>query len=130
MFKQLKFYYIAVSLPFILLLTGAAFFHEAIGSTISRNPHPQINYTIFCIILFGGLLILLSVHKLIHEAKMIVEYSRARKTNSDLATLQKMANSYTGDISYVLQMVAASGGRSISHQEQAAIEHELTNARN
>ncbi|MGB9081169.1 MAG: hypothetical protein WCD00_07700 [Desulfuromonadaceae bacterium] len=130
MFKQLKFYYIAVSLPFILLLTGASFFHEAIRSTISRNPHPQINYTIFCIILFGGLLILLSVHKLIHEAKMIVEYSQARKANSDLATLQNMANSYTGDISYVLQMVAASGGRSISHQEQAAIEHELINARN
>jgi len=130
MFKQLKFYYIAVSLPFILLLTGASFFHEAIRSTISRNPHPQINYTIFCIILFGGLLILLSVHKLIHEAKMIVEYSKARKANSDLVTLQNMANSYTGDISYVLQMVAASGGRSISHQEQAAIEHELINARN
>ena len=51
------------------------------------------------------------------------------RANTDLATLQKMANSYTGDISYVLQMLAATGGRSISHQEQVAIEHELTNAR-
>ena len=41
-----------------------------------------------------------------------------------------MANSYTVDISCLLQMVAASSGRSISHQEQVAIEHELTNARN
>lgn len=129
MFKQLKFYYLAVSTPFILLLTGAAFFHEGIKSTILRNPHPQINYTIFCIILFGGTLILISVHKLMHEAKTIVEYSRARKAGTDLGTLQGMANSYTGDISYVLQMVATSGGRSISHQEQAAIENELTNAR-
>ncbi len=129
MFKQLKLYYIAVSLPFIFLLTGSAIFYQAIRSTIHSNPHPQINYTIFCIILFGGSLILLSVHKLVHEAKTIVEYSKARKANTDLATLQEMANSYTGDISYVLQMVTASGGRSISHQEQAAIEHELNNAR-
>lgn len=129
MFKQLKLYYIVVSLPFILLLTGSAVFFEAIRSTIIRNPHPQINYTIFYIILFGGSLILLSVYKLMHEAKTIVEYSKARKANTDLATLQEMANNYTGDISYVLQMVAASGGRSISHQEQVAIEHELINAR-
>jgi hypothetical protein len=129
MFKHLKLYYIVVSLPFILLLTGSAFFYEAIRSTITRNPHPQINYTIFCIILFGGTLILLSVHKLMHEAKTILEYSKARRANTDLATLQKMANNYSGDISYVLQTVAASGGRSISHQEQASIEHELANAR-
>jgi hypothetical protein len=129
MFKQLKLYYIAVSLPFILLLTGSAIFYEAIRSTIIRNPHPQINYTIFCIILLGGTLILMSVHKLVFEAKTILEYSNARKANADLTTLQKMANSYTGDISCVLQMVATSSGRSISPQEQAAIEHELTNAR-
>ncbi len=129
MFKQLKLYYIAVSLPFVFLLVGAALFSQAIRSTIHSNPHPQINYTIFCIILSGGILILLSVHKLVHEAKTIVEYSKTRKANTDLATLQEMANNYTGDISYVLQMVTASAGRSISHQEQAAIEHELNNAR-
>lgn len=41
-----------------------------------------------------------------------------------------MANNFTGDLSYLLQMVAASGGRSISHQEQTAIEHEHTSTRN
>ena len=129
MFKNLKLYYVVVSLPFILLLTGSALFHNAISSTIVRNPHPQINYAIFCIIIFGGVLILLSVHKLMHEARTIVEYSQAIHANTDVATLQKMADSYTGDIAYLLQMVAASAGRSISHQEQASLSHELANAR-
>jgi hypothetical protein len=129
MFKNLKLYYVVVSLPFVLLLTGSALFHNAISSTIVRNPHPQINYAIFCIIIFGGIIVLLSVHKLMHEARTIVDYSRAIHANTDAATLQKMADSYTGDIANLLQMVAASTGRSISHQEQASIDHELSNAR-
>jgi hypothetical protein len=129
MFKNLRLYYVVVSLPFVLLLTGSALFHNAISSTIVRNPHPQINYAIFCIIIFGGVLILLSVHKLMHEARTIVDYSNAIHANTAVATLQKMAESYTGDIAYLLQMVAASAGRPISHQEQASISHELANAR-
>ena len=129
MFKRLNYYYVVVSLPFVLLLLGVLYFHEAINSTIIRNPHPQINYAIFCVILFGGVLILVSAYRLMLAAKTIVDYSRAVHTDTDAATLQKMADSYSGDISYVLQMLAASGGRSISHQEQVSIEHELENAR-
>lgn len=129
MFKQLKLYYVIVSLPFILLLSGSVYFYDAIRKTIVSNPHPQINYAIFYIILFGGTLILLSVHRLMNEAKTIVAYSKAVHDNADLATLQQLADTFTGDISYVLQMVTASGGRSISHQEQASIEHELANMR-
>ena len=129
MFKQLKVYYVLVSLPFAFLLIGSAFFFDAIKGTISRNPHPQINYTIFVIILFGGLFIILNVHRLIREAKTLVEFSGAIRAKSDSATLQEMASSYTVDISCLLQMIAASTGRAISHQEQVAIEHELANAR-
>jgi len=129
MFKKLNIYYIFVTLPFALLLVGSAAFFDAIMLTITRNPHPQINYAIFVIILGGGVLITLSAHRLVREAKTLMAYSGAVRANTDWVTLQKMANNYTGDISYLLQMVAASGGRSISHQEQAAIEHELTKAR-
>jgi len=121
MFKNLKLYYVVVSLPFILLLTGSAVFHNAISSSLIRLPHPPINYAIFCIIIFGGILILLSVHKLMHEAKTIVGYSNAIHANTDAATLQKMDDSYSGDIAYLLKMVTASSGRSISHMEQTSI---------
>lgn len=129
MFKQIRFYFVIVSLPFVLLLGGSAYFFSAIRKTILSNPHPQINYTIFYIILFGGSLILLSAYRLLHEARTIREYSEAIRSKYDLASLQALVGTYTGDISYVLQMLVATGGRSISHQEQVAIEHELTNAR-
>jgi hypothetical protein len=129
MFKQLKIYYVLVSLPFALLLIGSVAFFDAIKGTIDRNPHPQINYTIFVIILFGGVFIILNAHRLIREAKPLVEFTGAIRAKTDLATLHEMVNRYTGDISCLLQMVASSTDRSISHQEQVAIEHELANAR-
>ena len=129
MFKQLKVYYIFVTLPFAMLLIGAAVFFEAIKGTIIRNPHPQINYVIFVIILVGGVFIILNTRRLLREARTIVVYSAAIRAKTDLPTLQEMADRFTGDIACLLQMVTASAGRSISHQEQVAIEHELTNAR-
>lgn len=128
MFKQLRMYYLYVILPFALLLVGAISYFDAIRSTIIRNPHPQINYTIFVIILIGGTLIIRCAIQLMREAHALTEFSAAIRNNTDLATLQDMAIAYDGDISYVLRMIAASGGRPISQQEQTAIEHELTKA--
>ena len=130
MFKQLKIYYLFVTLPFAMLLVGSVAFFDAIKKTITSNPHPQINYVIFLIILFGGVLITLSACHLVREAKILKEYSEAIHVNTDWTTLQKMANNYTGDLSYVLQMLAGSGGRFISHQEQTAIGHEHSAAKN
>lgn len=128
MLKQLRIYYLYVVLPFALLLLGSIAYFDAIKATITRNPHPQINYTIFVIILVGGTLIIRSVHQLTREARILAEFSTAIRANTDLATLQAMAINYDGDISYVLRMIAASGGRTISQQEQTAIEHELVKA--
>ncbi len=129
MIKQLKIYYVLVSLPFVFLLTGSALFFKAITLTITRNPHPQINYTIFSIILVGGVLILMNTKRLVREAATMVDFSKAIRAKEDLESLKERANGYTGAIACLLQMVASSGGRSISHQEQVAIEHELANAR-
>jgi hypothetical protein len=125
MYKRLRIYYLYVSLPFLLLLLGAAVYFEAIKKTIVSNPHPQINYAIFVIIVLGGILIIRSVFRLMYEAKALSEFSTAVRDGTDLAALQSMAINYDGDIAYVLRMIAASGGRSITHQEQVAIEHEL-----
>lgn len=128
MFKQLRMYYLYVILPFALLLVGAVSYFDAIKSTIVRNPHPQINYTIFVIIVIGGSLIIRCAIQLMREARTLTQFSAAIRDNTDLATLQDMAIAYDGDISYVLRMIAASGGRPISQQEQTAIEHELVKA--
>ena len=129
MLKQLNLYFLFVTLPFALLLLGSTIFIDAIAKTITRNPHPQINYAIFVIILGGGIFILLNARRLVREARILVEYSAAIRAKTDTLALQEMTNRFVGDIACLLQMVAASAGRSISHQEQAAIEHELINTR-
>lgn len=129
MFKQLKIYYVLIALPFALLLTGSTIFFSAIKMTITRNPHPQINYTIFVIILVGGVLVLLNARRLVGEARTTVNFSKAIRDKLDHLTLQDLANRYTGAVACLFQLIASSGGRYISHQEQAAIEHELANTR-
>lgn len=127
MLKQLKIYYIFVSMPFIAVLLGSVIFYGAIKSTIDTNPHPQINFIIFFIILSGGALILFNARRLMREAKALTEFAGAIHAKTDLTTLQEMADKYDCDIACLLQMIATSGDRSISHQEQAALEHELAN---
>jgi len=129
MLKELRLYYVYVMFPFVFLLLGSVIFFDAIKGTVVRNPHPQINYTIFCIIIIGGLLIMRSVHLLAREARALAAFSEAIRNETDISTLQEMAIKFDGAIAYVLRMLAASGGRSISHQEQTAIEHELATAK-
>ena len=128
MFKRLRIYYFYVALPFAALLVGAAFYYDLIARTITSNPHPQINYAIFAIILLGGYLILHSVHRLMQEARALASFSEAVRAGSDATALQEMAINIDVDIAYTLRMLAASAGRSITHQEQIAIEHELDKA--
>lgn len=130
MYKQLKLYYLQVILPYVLLLLGAALYSDAIMGTITRNPHPQINYAIFVIIIIGGTLIIRNVFLLMSEAKELTAFSAAMRANTDPATMQERAINFQGAISYVLRrMTAAIGsGRAISHHEQTAIERELGKA--
>ena len=127
MLKNLKLYYVFIALPFVSLLLGFMIFSDAVKSTVTGNPYPQINYTIITIIISGGVIVLFNARRLMREAKNMVEFSRAIHAKTDFAALQQMADSYTGELACISQMVATSGGRSISHQEQAALEHELAN---
>jgi hypothetical protein len=129
MFKNLKIYYFFISLPYVLVLCGAAIFSDGIKYTIVRNPHPQINYTIFAIILIGGILVLLNAKRLMNEVHTMREFFAEVHANKSWSSLQQLANSYTGETACLLQMVATSGGRFITHQEQVSIENELNNTR-
>ncbi len=128
MYKRLRVYYLYTAMPFILLLIAAGLYHKAIIKTITTNPHPQINYLIFAITLLGGILILLSIKKLMQEVKQLSKFTEAQRAGADQEQLQEMALSCDADIAYVLRMIAASSGRSITHQEQIALENELHKA--
>ncbi|MCB5185933.1 hypothetical protein LG201_12035 [Methylobacillus gramineus] len=128
MLKRLRIYYFYAALPFVLLLLGAAFYHNAILKTLVENPHPQINYVIFFITLLGGILILMTVHRLLKEAARLDDFTSAIQSGEGPAQLQDRAQAYDGDIAYVLRMMATSSGRGIAHQEQVAIDAELNSA--
>lgn len=125
MYKRLRIYYLYTSLPFALLLLGALLYRNAIVKTIASNPHPQINYLIFAIILVGGVLIIRIIHRLMYEAKEIAAFRQAQKNGASPSQLQDIALDCEGDVSYVLRMIAASTGRNIAHQEQVALENEV-----
>lgn len=124
MYKRLRIYYLYTALPFALLLLGAFLYRDAIIRTITSNPHPQINYLIFAIILVGGTIILRSTHKLMHEVKELNTFTDAQRDGLGNESLQVIAENCEADIAYVLRMIAASTGRAIRHQEQVAIENE------
>ena len=128
MYKRLRIYYLYTAMPFVLLLIAAVVYRNAIIKTITSNPHPQINYLIFAITFVGGVLILMSIRKLMVEAKHLSNFTEAQRSGAEQEQLHEMALNCDADIAYVLRMVAASSGRSITHQEQIALENELHKA--
>lgn len=128
MFKRLRIYYLYTALPFVVLLLAGAFYFEPVMKTLRENPHPQINYAIFAITLIGGILILMNAQRVLQEAAKLDEFSLAMRSGADASQLQSLALNYDVDIAYVLRMIAASRRRSISHQEQIALETELNKA--
>jgi hypothetical protein len=51
--KKLKLYYLYVGIPVALVVLGTIMFFKQIMGTIEGNPHPQINYLIFVLIVVG-----------------------------------------------------------------------------
>jgi hypothetical protein len=129
MYKRLRIYYLYTALPFAFLLLGAILYRDAIVKTIHSNPHPQINFIIFAIILVGGILILRIIHRLMQEAQQLATFTNAQKSGVSAEELQSIALNSDADIAYVLRMLAASTGRTIRHQEQVAIENEVQKLR-
>lgn len=130
MYKRLRVYYLYTALPFIFLLIAAVVYHKAIIKTISDNPHPQVNYIIFAITLLGGILIMLNISKLMHEAKELAKFAAAKKEGKTVEELVEHALNCDADIAYVLRMMAVTTDRSITHQEQIAVETEVHKASN
>ena len=129
MYKRLRIYYLYTAMPYALLLLGAFLYRDAIIKTIQSNPHPQINYIIFAIILVGGVLIIRIIHRLMQEAQQLSIFTTAQKSGVSPEELQSIALDSDADISYVLRMIASSTGRKIKHQEQVAIENEVQKLR-
>ncbi len=129
MYKNLRIYYLYTALPFALLLLAAILYRTAIIKTIASNPHPQINYIIFAIILIGGILIMRIIHRLMEEAEQLSIFTEAQKDGASADDLREIALNSNAEMAHVLRMIASSTGHAIMHQEQVAIENEVKKLR-
>lgn len=129
MYKNLRIYYLYAALPFALLLLAAILYRSAIIKTIASNPHPQINYIIFAIILIGGILIMRIIHRLMDEAEQLSIFTEAQKNGASADELKEIALNSNAEMAHVLRMIASSTGHAIMHQEQVAIENEVKKLR-
>lgn len=128
MYKQFRFYYLYTILPFALLMLTAFMYREVVWNTIKSNPHPQINYLIFLIAIGGGLLAIHCVVRLMREVRVFSDFISNLNAGTPPAELQKQALECDASSSYVIRMMAVTAYRTISQQEQIALENEVEKA--
>lgn len=128
MYKQFRFYYLYTILPFLLLLLTAWMYRDVVWKTIKSNPHPQINYLIFLIAISGGLLAIHCVFRLMREVRVFSNFISQLNAGTPPAELQKQALESDASSAYVIRMMAVTAYRTISQQEQIALENEVEKA--
>ena len=127
--KRLQRYYYLVGVPLLLLALGAIFFFPQIASTVKGNPHPQINYVIFALIILGSLLMLWHVRRLNREGDLLRAF--VNKVRSDgagedtRAWFESQTDVRRYDVTDVLDLVLDTHGKPLGQVQHAAIESEL-----
>lgn len=71
---------------------------------------------------------MMNIGKLMHESKELAKFVEAKRENKTVEELVEHALNCDADVAYVLRMMAVTTDRSITHQEQIAIETELHKA--
>jgi hypothetical protein len=127
--KRLQRYYFQVGIPVLLLIFGAIAFFKEIMGTVQGNPHPQINYLIFLLIVVGCIQILLHVNRINREGRLLAKFSRLLSVQKDPAAARKLLEAdraaQTNDITDVLELVLEKHGKFIDALHHAAIESEV-----
>lgn len=127
--KKLKLYYLYVGIPVALVVLGTIMFFPQIMGTIEGNPHPQINYLIFVLIVVGCTQMLLHVRRINHEGDAIQRFSKAIRNKEKREDIQLMLDNQDKQIrtdsNDVLQVVNALYGQKVTSVQHAALESEL-----
>lgn len=125
--KRLRRYYLFVGIPVLAVVLGTVFFFDAIVSTVQGNPHPQINYIIFSLIIAGCCQMTMHVVRINREARHFYIYRKAVKrgaSKEEIETLlERMTPQY--DVELLIQLIEELRGQSLSSVQHSAIEAEL-----
>ena len=125
--KRLSRYYLFVGIPVLALVLGTILFFDAIASTVNGNPHPQINYIIFGLIIAGCYQMTMHVVRINREAKHFYLYRKAVRNGASKEEIESMLEGVTRqyDVELLMQLIEELRGQSLSSVQHSAIEAEL-----
>ena len=125
--KRLQHYYWYVGVPVALVFLGAAVFWDAIISTVEGNPHPQINYIIFFLVVVGCYQMMAHIWRINKEGALFRKYRRMVESGiSDQELDQTLADlSKKHDIVPMMQLIQALRDEALTPVQHAAIESEM-----
>ncbi|WP_353245830.1 hypothetical protein [Limnohabitans sp.] len=125
--KRLQLYYWYIGVPVALVFLGAFVFWDAIISTVEGNPHPQINYIIFFLVVVGCYQMLSHVWRINKEGALFRKYRHMvesgisdEELDQSLADIQKKH-----DIVPMMQLIQALRDQDLTPVQHAAIESEM-----
>lgn len=125
--KRLKLYYLYVGLPVLFVTLGTLFFYKAIMSTVEGNPHPQINYMIFMLIVVGCGQMLMHVHRINKEGQLFDQYFNwVELGRSDLEIRLFLDDkNKKQDVLELLRVIQAWRGKALTSVQHSIVEAEL-----
>lgn len=125
--KRLKLYYFYVGLPVLFVTLGTLFFHKAIMSTVEGNPHPQINYMIFMLIVVGCVQMLMHVHRINKEGQLFDQYFNSVELGRPEIEMRLFLDDKNKkqDVLELLRVIQAWRGKALTSVQHAIVEAEL-----
>jgi hypothetical protein len=125
--KRLKLYYLYVGLPVLFVTLGTLFFYKAILSTVEGNPHPQINYMIFMLIVVGCVQMLMHVHRINKEGQLFDQYFNwveLGRSETEIRLFLDDKNKKQ-DVLELLRVIQAWRGKALTSVQHSIVEAEL-----
>ena len=125
--KRLNRYYLFVGIPVLAVVLGTIFFFDAIVGTVNGNPHPQINYIIFGLIVAGCYQMTMHVVRINREARHFYIYRKAVRSGASKEEIESLLEGATRhyDVELLMQLIEELRGQSLSSVQHSAIEAEL-----
>ncbi len=125
--RRLNHYYFFVGIPVLAVVLGTIFFFDAIASTVKGNPHPQINYIIFALIVVGCYQMTMHVVRINREARHFYLYRKALRNGASQDEIDALLEGVTRqyDVELLMQLIEEVRGRALNSVQHAAIESEL-----
>jgi hypothetical protein len=125
--KRLQLYYWYIGLPVLMVAMGSVLFFDAIMSTVKGNPHPQINYIIFVLVVAGCYQMLAHVRRINREGNLFRQYRRMvqdEMSGEEVEVLLKDLGKEF-DVAPLIQLIEGLRGTALTSVQHSAVESEM-----